>query len=932
MPLTARLRATLGALLGSCQRHGWLSGLTAALALIAIGAGGGLRWLENPLHDAQVRWFGTRADSGGKPGAIAYFEIDDAALATTGRWPWPRAVLADAIREMDRAGASVIALDLLLDEAQETRYPEAQTPGSTPVPVHDDAVLAQTLRQNARTVLAARVAPAPQWDEGERWTLDQLLQEPLLTGEALALRAKAAKRNIQSALQSLPSLKREALRLGVLAWRAKHPSTRTDLEACRKDLLGRDDGVHHQRLESAFLDAAWSQNEAMETAMRHWPTAAAAGEPTRLIPPILPLAKAAGAVSGAPWSPDADGVVRSCLLATPVKSGFAPTLPVMAVCLHLGVAPEKMRLDGDHWVLPRQGKPDIRIPLLEARAGEAWGLPGPRAPVVWGAGNPSRQPVGPLVELARLDADVRHNEMMADRALITIATLPDSKVPVVLLGDDGLRPIIDLTTDDPALLDNPEMAARRAELHQKILAALAATGTDPGPAWRAATHQAEEGRLATGRLRNQLRLACQGKICILGWTATGSLADFVTTPLGARVPGMYVQGAIAQTLLSQTFITRAPLWVEMLLSLLAAALLCHLAWRKALLFSTAALLVLSAGLFAAGGWLGLGVNHLRVDGAMPLAACLAGWTTCMLLRSALYQKQKQRITAQFRNYVSPSLVDHLVAHPELAEMKSESREITCVFTDFAGFTTVSTQLDAGKTALLLNRYLAAATGAFMAHGGNVNKFMGDGILVFWGAPLTNPNQALDACRGICACRQAMAKLADDPALAGLPPLFLRAGATTGQVMVGDFGAPPARSDYTVIGDSVNLASRLESANKHLGTATLVGEKTARQAEAEFLLRPIARLKVVGRDMPETVFELLGPKAAATAEQHAALARAQGVVEAFTAGHWQECLARIALAQAAEPGAKWLALYQAACRAHQENTGMPHDGSLTLGQK
>lgn len=820
------------------SRAAFAAAVLAGSGVLAVGLCGGWTWLERPLYDLQCQWFHAFDPPPGE--LVVHIDIDDQALATD-RWPWHREKIAGVVRELDRAGASVIGLDLLLDDPQAPRLQAVPTakPDAGGViaaqSVHDDRLLADAMGASGRVLLAAR--PPEVWSE----------------------------------------------------------------------------------------------------------------ELFRCVPPVAPLAKAAAAVAGVPGSPDGDGVTRAGLLRLP---GAAPTFALRAVCLHWGLAPEKITLDGDELVIPKPGGA-LRVPLVDARMGEGWRYPGRYALLRWpAAGRRHWQPdgndlaIGRILDLARLDQQAQANELGADRLLFELARAPQLTRPVPLDLLQRMDGLIAWLEADPANAADADTRAARPALRADLRLALAAGGLPaagpPPPALAALTGardranaalaQAARDRAQAAGLRAELKARCQNRICLVGWVATGAVADFVTTPQHSHFPGVMVHGTQIQNLLDGQFTRRAPWWLDGGLALAAAGLLGLAAWRLPPVKSVLAVAFGLGGLFAAIGFLAFDAGHLWVSQAWPLTCGSAGWLTVTVVRARQEQKRRRRITAQFRNYVSPALVDHLLAHPEVVAMRADERELTCVFTDFAGFTAISQGLDPARTAKLLNRYLAAATRAFMDSGGNVNKFMGDGILVFWGAPVADPGHALSACRGLLACHRALARLAGDPELAGLPALTLRAGAVTDRMMVGDFGAPPERSDYTVIGDGANLASRLESANKQLGTTLLVGEQTALRANAHMLLRPIARLRVVGRNTPEPVFELLAEKDRATAAQQAAAARSWAVLDAFCAGRFADCLTLLDAAEAHEPGAGWIGLHRAACLRLQSEPDPDFDGSVRLTGK
>jgi adenylate cyclase len=185
--------------------------------------------------------------------------------------------------------------------------------------------------------------------------------------------------------------------------------------------------------------------------------------------------------------------------------------------------------------------------------------------------------------------------------------------------------------------------------------------------------------------------------------------------------------------------------------------------------------------------------------------------------------------------------------------------VTALFLDLAGFTTFVESADERAVVSALNQCMGEFTSCITRHDGYVNKFLGDGLMAFWSAFREDPQQAARACASALECREAIAVLNESDGFADLPAMSIRIGIATGRAIVGDCGAPPRLNDYTVIGNDVNLASRLDTANKQFGTGILITDTTRRQlAPGAFRTRPIGKLIVVGQTAPVMVHELLGP--------------------------------------------------------------------------
>lgn len=211
--------------------------------------------------------------------------------------------------------------------------------------------------------------------------------------------------------------------------------------------------------------------------------------------------------------------------------------------------------------------------------------------------------------------------------------------------------------------------------------------------------------------------------------------------------------------------------------------------------------------------------------------------------------------ASFQKFLPTELVRILVAQGVAARPGGERRELTVMFTDLVGFTGLSERLGQDIVPVLAS-YLGRMSDVVEREGGTVDKFIGDAVMAFWGAPLARQDHALAACRAALAGQRLLAEMRSEAAQGGGPELRMRVGLNSGRMLVGNIGSE-ARLNYTVIGDPVNLASRLEALNKHYGTEILIGPETRRQAGAAILVRHLDRVAVYGRAEPVDVFELLG---------------------------------------------------------------------------
>ena len=219
-------------------------------------------------------------------------------------------------------------------------------------------------------------------------------------------------------------------------------------------------------------------------------------------------------------------------------------------------------------------------------------------------------------------------------------------------------------------------------------------------------------------------------------------------------------------------------------------------------------------------------------------------------------RERDRIRRTFERYVSREVASEILRHPELAPRVGVKRELTVGFVDVAGFTALAERLAPEAVVARLNEYFDAVCSAVLAEDGTVNEFLGDGVVAFWGAPVPQADHALRASRAALAAREALRGLAARWSAGGIASPGFRIGLHTGLLVVGEIGASERRA-YRAVGDAMNVAARIEGANKLYGTELLISETTRAAAGAGLAAREIDRVRVVGRDEPLRLFEPFG---------------------------------------------------------------------------
>lgn len=258
------------------------------------------------------------------------------------------------------------------------------------------------------------------------------------------------------------------------------------------------------------------------------------------------------------------------------------------------------------------------------------------------------------------------------------------------------------------------------------------------------------------------------------------------------------------------------------------------------------------------GWVSIWLfSHSNYVATMtsPVLAVLVGYVGAVVYNYVAERRQKMLIKGMFSQYVNPNVVDELVANPEKLRLGGERDKLTVMFTDIEGFTSISESLKPENLVAVLNEYLSLMTHIIFSNQGTLDKFEGDAIMAFWGAPIPQADHAMRACRTSLEMFDSLKIMREEWKKEDKPVINIRIGLNTGDMIVGNMGGL-GRFDYTVIGDSVNLAARLESANKQYHTRLMIGEQTYTMVSDQVIARELDKLVVVGKTEPVTVYELM----------------------------------------------------------------------------
>lgn len=271
--------------------------------------------------------------------------------------------------------------------------------------------------------------------------------------------------------------------------------------------------------------------------------------------------------------------------------------------------------------------------------------------------------------------------------------------------------------------------------------------------------------------------------------------------------------------------------------------------------NTIIMVALVYGFYEASMYLFINFNFILFIIA-PTLGLVLGYGGSTVFHFIRERKQSSAIKRMFSHYVSGALVNQLIDNPDKLKLGGEKRKLTILFSDIAGFSTFSEQMGPEELVQLMNEYLDAMTDVVIKNRGTLDKYIGDAVMAFWGAPISLENHAEMACITALEMQEELDKLQESWRERKLPEINVRIGINTGEVIVGNIGSRK-RFDYTVMGDDVNLASRLEGANKQYGTFIMLNESTAELIKTKFVLRDLDFIKVKGKNKPARVFELIG---------------------------------------------------------------------------
>lgn len=922
-------------------------GLAVTLAAVAVDA---LR-LTQRFEWIALDWQFRHVNHIDADDRIVHIDIDDGALQRVGSWPWPRDKQAGLVRVLRELGAKMIVLDLVYPESRpnEIRLPsmtahaaiEGQVAqigeASAENMVLPDSELAAAIRDAGNVYLGVFykplglspleqkvVAVLARALDAEPTTIAEAIGRDVATVEALPLvrlRSMAVEQRITECLTTRPAA----------SVREVHEAI-TPAEFDSTTLLGQEIRDAYQRVTS--LRRLLERSPPVPDGLRGRIPRAESITPS--LEQFLTGARAAGFVE---FKPDDDGALRRLPLLIDYQGRLIKQLAFVATCEELGIRDEDLRIDDDGSLrtAARGDRSAERIQLdRNGRMLINWQHGGP-----YGGGHFRHVPAAKVMEVHDARTYQAENETrrairigevarrvkgeafegyrqqvqhyLADRRRLHAAELDgragDAETQALRTRVEQQRRAIDV--------DNAETIRFVRETWESMRDVTAADAQEAAElarfreAYTIITDELPRIDAANATLQAridaaiaQLTPVVAGRICFVGHTAT-AVADMVDAPVQPRLPGVLVHSNLLNTFLRGRFLrwadgpTRAATLV--LVGIIATLISASRGPRLAL---TLILLLMATIAAVCMVWL-FGAQRYWLPVVGPATLPFVVWAMVVMFRYLVTERETRRFSRALAQYTSPAIARRIAEDAERLDLSPVSRDVTCYFSDLADFTTLSEQyLDPARTRAVLNPYLEAMSRVLHGHAALINKFIGDGVFAFFNPPIYPcADHATRACDAAIEAQQALAALIveqrDSPLAHVFERLRMRIGLATGPVFVGDYGSEN-KLDYTCMGDTVNLASRLEGAGKAFGTRILVAGPTKDAAGKGLVWRPLGALQVRGKQVAVPVYELLGREGTVSDVDVRYAGRFGEAVTAFAARRFDEVRAILDELQSVRP--------------------------------
>jgi adenylate cyclase len=855
-------------------RHPFDFIVPAAVVLVfaALGIFGVLNRLDGRVYDLFLR---ARPDVREDP-SILLLDIDDTAISKVGEWPWSRDIMANGLILMREMGAASAVVDIEYVNSS-PRGVDAQALTST-VPDTFNEEFSQIQTDIQDLVEALRSGRVPLRSAG-RYVSD------------FADRTNMGKQRLLNAVQGIGRDNDAYLGAAARFFGSTYMTVNTPN---RPDSSAPGDLIDYSLT-----------NLALKNVDGH----GGAGRPAAsLVPTILPILKGAAGAGFPNVIVDPDGVRRRIDLVKSYNGRYFAQLSFRALLSWLGEPPialgeDKIVLKGAN--VPGIGRKDIEIPL--ARDGTLL-INWPHKEYL---GSFRHLPFYALVRYNQREADLLYNLKLMDQS----GYLSYEKAePGLLKAYGDTQRMKDDILSGGRIIQIQGYVNARAVFFDRVgrflksnaaAAIVADINTELAKKGNTAEQKknAEEVRAEVpdvfaktlgiynelADIRGLLSRNLHGAFTIIGVTAT-STTDIGVTPFASEYVNLGLQAAVVNTVLQGQFLTDVPWWYGLILAVLVAILATFAILRlrpgQSVAVGAAIVVFIAGSLLLA--FRQTGVYFEAVSPVGSGFFTFIGLTAMKFLRA---EREKGHVRSAFSRYLSPHVISDLLANPEKLKLGGEKKQLSAMFSDVKGFSSISEALDPTDLVRLLNEYLTEMSDIIMDLGGTIDKYEGDAIIAFFGAPVDFPDHSRRVCLAAVRMRRAEKKL-NERIIGGKlspTPLLTRIGINTGSMVVGNMGTPQ-KMDYTVMGNAVNLASRLEGVNKQYGTWVLMSKHTCDDGGSDFLVRRLDRVRVVGINEAVRLYELLEEKDAAERTVQQAVEVFHDGLQEFEAKKWKRAAA------------------------------------------
>jgi adenylate cyclase len=769
--------------------------------------------------------------------SIVLIKIDDPSVEQVGMWPWTRDIMADAIVFLREMGADSVAFDLsYLDKSPvkvDPKYVKEDLPGYLDYGFN-------TINTSVSQVMDAFASHQLGASDAENYK-QQLLDTTKTVRDSLDTSISYVTRDVDSYFAT-------TLRFFGNSYLTLTMVTPKDSKSQKFDMSGYNLPWLEKNIALKNIDGSHDTLTPVETGI------------LPAIPELLQNAHGAGFVNA---EPDADGYRRRVNLLTKYNGKYYGQMAFVAMLDHLGnpavtVTNSRITLKAAHI-----GTKTVNITIPRAQDGSIL-INWPKKKFI----DYNLISAWQLIGYNKLEATfVKNLQGMNDAGFFGYWDKGDTPLERYKNADYIKGILSDPAKSDPAITIDTWRSYRKDFLdsantflngpyEKTILAGIDASDTATRAYVSDYFAKTRKQYSEMMQMRQKVAEKTANALCFIGIAVT-SMTDNGLTTFEERFPNMGIYAAISNMILSGEFLDDAPPFVSILIALILSIGLGLIIKR----FDTTRSLLAGIGTLAISVLALLAffmISKRYIGVVVPFASVTVTFLTLSAVNFMNTIREKSFLRSAFSRYLSPAVISEIIADPSKLNLGGEKRVMTAIFTDIKGFSGISEKMDPAELVKLLNLYLTSMSNIVLENRGTIDKYEGDAIIAFFGAPIYMEEHAILACRTAISMKKAEKELNQRILAENLSPspIFTRIGINSGDMIVGNMGTPN-KMDYTVMGNAVNLAARLEGINKQYNTrGILISEHTRNQIGDKFLVRRLDRVRVVGVNTPLRLYELL----------------------------------------------------------------------------